>query len=149
MPYLYRANEENGFTPAGTQRWRCTQGCRGSSVRNSQQANKQTVTFRLFYTWITQGRSLNSLAQENNTTRQTLHARMKWCWLIQPDVEIDHNRVYDQLFIDGTYLNKQCLLIAASLDHVVAWLWCDKESTTNYIKLISQLQPPRIITLDG
>lgn len=74
---------------------------------------------------------------------------MKWCWLIQPDVEIDHNRVYDQLFIGGTYLNKQCLIIAASLDHVVAWLWCDKESTTNYIKLISQLQPPLIISLDG
>lgn len=141
--------KKNGFTPAGTQRWRCTQGCRGSSVRNSQQANQHAATFRLFYTWITSGRSLNSLAQEHNTTRQTLHARMKWCWLIQPDIEIDHNRVYDQLFIDGTYLNKQCLLIAASLTHVVAWLWCDKESTTNYIKLISQLQPPLIITLDG
>ena len=133
--------KKNGYTQAGTQRWRCTQGCRGSSVRNSQQASKHAATFRLFYTWITSGRSLNSLAQENNTTRQTLHARMKWCWLIQPDIGIDHNRVYDQLFIDGTYLNKQCLLIAASLTHVVAWLWCDKESTTNYIKLISQLQP--------
>jgi len=101
--------KKNRYTQAGTQRWRCTQGCRVSLVRNSQQAGKNAATFRLFYTWITGGDSLNSLAQQHNTTRQTLHARMKWCWLIQPDVEIDHHRVYDQLFIDGTYLNKQCL----------------------------------------
>lgn len=114
MPHLYRANEENGYTKAGTQRWRWTQGCRGSSVRNSQQAGKHAATFLLFYTWIISERSLNSLAQENNTTRQTLHARMKRCWLIRPNVDIDRNRVYDQLFIEGTYLNKQCLHIAAS-----------------------------------
>lgn len=141
--------KKNGYTPAGTPRWRCTNGCRGSSVRNSQQANKNAATFRLFYKWITGGNSLTSLAKEHNLTRQTLHARMKWCWLIQPAVEIDRDRVYDQLFIDGTYLNKRCLLIAASLEHVVAWLWCDKESTDNYIKLLSQLQAPLIITLDG
>lgn len=141
--------KKNGFTNTGTQRWRCTNGCRGSSIRNSQQAAKYAATFRLFYTWITTAQSLTSLATAHHLTRQTLHARFQWCWLIRPDVDIDHDRVYDQLFIDGTYLNNRCLLIVASFNHVVAWLWCDTESTTNYTKLISQLKAPPIITLDG
>ena len=149
MPHMYRANEEKwlyarGHPTLAVRQW--LPRILGTQQPTSQQ---NAATFRLFYKWITGGNSLTSLAKEHNLTRHTLHARMKWCWLIQPAVEIDRDRVYDQLFIDGTYLTKRCLLIAASLEHVVDWLWCDKESTDNYIKLLSQLQAPLIITLDG
>ena len=120
--------KKNGFTNTGTQCWRCTNGCRGSSIRISQQAAKYAATFGLFYTWITTGQSLTSPTS--------------LCWLIYPDVDIDDDTIYDQLFIDGTYLNNRCLLIVASFNHFVAWLWCDSESTTNYTKLVSQLKAP-------
>lgn len=29
-------------------------------------------------------------------------------------------RIYDQVFIDGTYTAGGCLLVASSLDHVIA-----------------------------
>ena len=119
---------KNGFTNTGTQCWRCTNGCRGSSIRISQQAAKYAATFGLFYTWITTGQSLTSPTS--------------LCWLIYPDVDIDHDTIYYQLFIDGTYLNNRCSLIVASFNHFVAWLWCDSESTTNYTKLVSQLKAP-------
>lgn len=107
MPHMYRANEEKwiyarGHPTLAVHQW--LPRILGTKQPTSQQ---NAATFRLFYKWITGGNSLTSLAKEHNLTRQTLHARMKWCWLIQPAVEIDRDRVYDQLFIDGTYLNKR------------------------------------------
>lgn len=61
----------------------------------------------------------------------------------------DKFRVYDQLFIDGTYFHKKCLLVACTAEHPVAWLWCTGESKYNYTRLLDMLVPPLIVTIDG
>lgn len=61
----------------------------------------------------------------------------------------DKFRVYDQLFIDGTYFHKKCLLVACTAEHPVAWLWCTGESKYNYARLLDRLAPPLIVTIDG
>lgn len=61
----------------------------------------------------------------------------------------DKFRVYDQLFIDGTYFRKKCLLVACTAEHPVAWLWCTGESKYNYARLLDRLAPPLIVTIDG
>lgn len=142
--------KKNGTTTKGTTRWRCTSPtCGASTTRTTQQSAKNAATFRLFHTWITTGQSLTTIAQSSGTTRKTLHHRFSWCWLIQPRPYIDQHRIYDQVFIDGTYLNNQCLLIMSTTDHVIAWHWCKQETTTDYKKLLGTIQPPLIVTLDG
>lgn len=103
----------------------------------------------MFHTWITGTTSLAAIAADHHLTRQTLHTRFSWCWLITPEVFIDTHRIYDQIFIDGTYLNNQCLLIASTTNHVVCWHWCATENKQAYITLLSQIPAPLIVTLDG
>ena len=57
--------------------------------------------------------------------------RFKWCWLVDvPDPTAGHHkRIYDQVFLDGTYTAGGCLIVAATIDHVIAWHWCKHETT--------------------
>lgn len=43
-----------------------------------------------------------------------------------------HKRIYDQVFLDGTYTAGGCLIVAATIDHVIAWHWCKHETTRDY-----------------
>lgn len=56
--------------------------------------------------------------------------RRGWCLLIQPHLHIDSQRTCDHVFIDGTYLKKQCLLIMSAIDHVIAWHLYKTETST-------------------
>ncbi|SJM59874.1 Mobile element protein [Corynebacterium glutamicum] len=82
-------------------------------------------------------------------TRRTLTNWFHDYWFVQVPRNTDRFRVYDQLFIDGTFFNTTCLLVAYTFDHVVAWRWCTKEDAYNYTRLFDQLQPPLIVTTDG
>lgn len=142
--------KKNGTTSKGTTRWRCINAsCGASTTRSTQVATKNAATFRQFYNWITATTSLAAIAAQAGITRQTLHQRFSWCWLIQPHPYIDPLRIYDQVFIDGTYLNKQCLLIMSTVDHVIAWHWCTAETTEAYTHLLRTIRPPLMVTLDG
>lgn len=61
------------------------------------------------------------------------------------------NRIYDQLFVDGTYFGHQnCLLVASTKAHVVAWHWCRQEDTFNYNRLFDKVgHAPLVVTTDG
>ena len=61
----------------------------------------------------------------------------------------DPNRVYDQIFIDGTYTDAGCLLVAASRDHVIAWHWATRESAHAYTQLLGGIAEPLCVVLDG
>ncbi len=63
-----------------------------------------------------------------------LQRRFQPFWLIVvPDPTLAHaGRVYDQVFIDGTYTAGGCLLAAATIDNVIAWHWCKHETTAAY-----------------
>ena len=70
-------------------------------------------------------------------------------WLIDVPNTPDPNRVYDQIFIDGTYTDAGCLLVAASRDHVIAWHWAKRETTHAYTQLLSGIAEPLCVVLDG
>ena len=82
-------------------------------------------------------------------SRWTLNRRFAPFWLIDIPNTPDPNRIYDQIFIDGTYTAAGCLLIAASHDHVIAWHWAKSETAKAYKKLLSKIPPPLCVVLDG
>ena len=77
--------------------------------------------------------------------------RFTWCWYIDvPDPQAQLNgRVFDQIFLDGTYTAGGCLIIAATLTHVIAWRWCTRETTADYQRLIDTIPAPLIAVIDG
>ena len=70
-------------------------------------------------------------------------------WFITVPTDTDPYRVYDQVFIDGTYFHKKCLLVACTKDHVIAWHWCLRESSNEYLKLLDKIAEPLVVTTDG
>lgn len=98
--------------------------------------------------------SLEDFASTHRLDRSTLTKNFREFWLIQPTYWIDPHRVYEQIFIDGTYFgkgkNKYCLLTAYDGTHVICWHWCKKESATSYRTLLEKIpHPPEVVTLDG
>lgn len=138
---------KNGTTTKGTQRWRCTL-C-GAGTTNTRPDDQHAQRFALFINWINNPESRTTIATRLGVTRRTLTRWFHDYWFIQVPHNIDPHRVYDQIFIDGTYFNTKCLLIACTTDHVIAWHWCTQEDSYNYTKLFDQLQPPLIVTTDG
>ena len=53
--------------------------------------------------------------------------RFSWYWLVDiPGPTVGHTgRIYDRAFIDSTYTASACLILAATLNHVLAWHWCE------------------------
>lgn len=136
----------NGTTSKGTQRWRCP-GCGATTT----QPNTTAITaahFRLFIDWLLSPVSLADKAHQHGYTRQTLSRWFEDFWLVHVPATHDHT-VYDQLFIDGTYFNNNCLLVASTCTHVIAWRWCSTENTSNYQRLLATIPAPRVVTTDG
>ncbi|MFR9829393.1 IS256 family transposase, partial [Corynebacterium striatum] len=82
--------------------------------------------FRAFIQHLTAGTSLAAIAGNMSCSTRTLQRKFDAFWLVDVrDPTIGHTgRVYDQIFIDGTYTAGGCLIVAATLDHVIAWHWC-------------------------
>lgn len=147
-PICRQSTKKNGTTSKGTTRWRCTD-CGHSFTRTTQTANQHAATFRLFITWITHTASLTTLATHANTSRYTLTRRFHWCWWITPPPPVDTARIYDQLFLDATFTNGGCLLVAASRDHVINWHWARTENSAAYRALITPIPAPLMVVIDG
>ncbi|CAM2814854.1 IS1249 family transposase [Corynebacterium propinquum] len=140
---------KNGSTTAGTTRWRCTT-C-GASETKKRPDITHTATFTTFLDYLTTTHTLKHLATSKNTSTRTLQRRFRNYWLITPPnpTAAHTGRIYDQIFIDGTYLSGNCLLIATSLDHVLSWHWCKTETAHAYQQLFTGICPPLIVTTDG
>ena len=136
-----------GTTSSGTQRWRCTH-C-GHTFTNPNAAKTNAYRFAIFIDWITGQRPLDAVAAAHNVSRRTLIRWFTYFWFIIVPCKPDPYRVYDQLFIDGTYFHKKCLLVAATSDHVVAWHWCTRETAYDYAKLFDLIAEPLVVTTDG
>ena len=146
-PVCDGACTKHGKTSAGRQRWRC-RTCKATFTRVNNDA-VQAKWFRLFISWLTSSNSLAATAKTCDVSPRTLQRRFTPFWLIQPPRSVDKQRIYDQIFIDGTYTAAGCLLVAASHDHVIAWHWAKKESTDAYIQLLKNIAPPLCVVLDG
>ena len=111
--------KRNGTTSKGTTRWRC-KAC-GASVNKRRPDVAKAATFTQFIEHCTTTTSLEALADRNGVSVSTMKRRFSWCWLVDvPDPTIGHTgRIYDQVFLDGTYTASGCLIVAATLDHVM------------------------------
>lgn len=138
---------KHGTTSAGRQRWRC-RTCKATFTRPNNDA-VHAKWFRLFIFWLTSSNSLEETAKTYGVSTRTLQRRFKPFWLIQPPRSVDKQRIYDQIFIDGTYFNTKCLVVAADSSHVINWFWCTKESSWSYTRLLDPLAPPQLVTCDG
>ena len=89
--------------------------------------------------------------KRNGVSHATMKRRFKWCWLVDvPDPTAGHDkRIYDQIFLDGTHTAGGCLIIAATIDHVIAWHWCKHETTRDYQLLLEHIEAPLIAVIDG
>lgn len=141
--------KKNGTTSKGTTRWRCKAPTCGVSTVQPRAHTDARRHFQLFIDWITDTSTLTALATRQKVTRRTLTRWFRDFWFIQVPDNTDHQRIYDQIFIDGTYFHKKCLLVASTMNHVVAWRWCVTEDAFNYGKLLDQLPAPHVVTTDG
>ncbi|MDV2422794.1 IS1249 family transposase, partial [Corynebacterium tuberculostearicum] len=141
--------KRNGTTSKGTTRWRC-KTC-GASVNKRRPDVVKAATFAQFIEHCTTTTSLEAVAERNGVSASTMKRRFSWCWLVDvPDPTIGHaGRIYDQIFIDGTYTSSGCLIVAATLDHVIAWHWCKRETTRAYKQLLERIPAPLIAVIDG
>lgn len=141
--------KRNGTTSAGRTRWRC-KDC-GASTSASNDAAIQTSRFTLFIQWLLSPNSLTTTAAQRKRTRRQLTRWFQPFWLVKVPNNIDPYRIYDQIFLDGTYFGRHhCLLVASSPTHVIAWHWCHRENTHNYHRLLDQIpHPPLVATVDG
>ena len=121
----------------------------GSSTTYRRPDLTKTRDFKAFHRYVTSTRSLTEIACDDGVSRWTLDRRFEPLWLIDVPNIPDPNRVYDQIFIDGTHTDAGCLLVAASYDHVIAWHWARTESTHAYTQLLRGIAQPLCVVLDG
>ena len=141
--------KRNGKTSANRTRWRC-KIC-GASTTKQRPDITNSAAFSAFITHLTTGASLKTAAAEAGCHPRTLQRRFEHFWLVDiPDPTTGHEgRVYDQVFLDGTYTAGGCLIVAATLDHVIAWHWCARETTRDYQRLLERIRAPLIAVIDG
>ena len=141
--------KKNGTTSKGTTRWRCKNPDCGSSTTRRRTDHTRARDFTAFHSYVTGTAPLTEVAKRAGVSRWTLDRRFESFWLIDAPNTPDPNRVYDQIFIDGTYTDAGCLLVAASCDHVIAWHWTKRESAHAYTQLLSRIAEPLCVVLDG
>ncbi|SUO88280.1 Transposase and inactivated derivatives [Trueperella pyogenes] len=135
--------KKKGKTAAGSQRWYC-KNCRYSftSTRTDQQKLAQ---LREFCDYVTDTEPKRCLAGWLRTWDRD-HA---WCWDTPPVWE-PTGEVYDQIFIDGTYIaHGWCVLIAATTDGVIDYQLCHQESKAAYTSLLKRILAPQVVTTDS
>ena len=122
-----------------------------AAIRDGLHTGNPSTTPGLFIEHCTTAISLDDLAKRNGVSRATMKRRFKWCWLVDvPDPTAGHHkRIYDQVFLDGTYTAGGCLIVAATIDHVIAWHWCKHETTRDYQLLLERIEAPLIAVIDG
>ena len=141
--------KKNGTTTKGTTRWRCKNPDCGTSTTHHRPDQTRTRDFKAFHAYVTGTTSLTDVADTLNISRRTLDRRFTSLWLIDVPNTPDPNRVYDQIFIDGTYTTAGCLLVSASHDHVIAWHWTKHETAHAYTQLLRNIAEPLCVVLDG
>ncbi|MEW6880995.1 IS1/IS1595 family N-terminal zinc-binding domain-containing protein, partial [Trueperella pyogenes] len=132
--------KKEGKIAAGSQRWYC-KNCRYSftSTRTDQQKLAQ---LREFCDYVTDTEPKRCLAGWLRTWDRD-HA---WCWDTPPVWE-PTGEVYDQIFIDGTYIaHSWCVLIAATTDGVIDYQLCHQESKAAYTSLLKRILAPQVVT---
>ena len=133
--------KKNGFTKAGTQRWRC-KACGGSKVVRNDTTSRR---LRSFVSWLLGKLPQSELATNARTFRE--HTRRFWrIWPILPVCDEVHHVVY----MDGIWLSRKCVvLIACTDDHVIGCHLAKTENSKDWACLMSRIAPPDVLVCDG
>lgn len=138
---------KNGTDAKGRTKWRC-QACRIVATRTRPDTARR-AEFTAFYRWISGHHSATEAAAAMGVSRRTFDRRIAWCWLVTPPPPVFTGRIWDQICIDGTYIDGHCLLLATSGRTVVAWHWCRRENADSYRQLLHKIPAPLIVVCDG
>nr|WP_158276315.1 IS1249 family transposase [Bifidobacterium callitrichidarum] len=138
----------NGFTKAGSRRWRCDE-CRLSTTAKREDSTRM-AEFRAFLAWLTGKDSMGEAAARLGITRQAFSARVAWCWNVEP-VLPPVPRFHRYVMADGTYVPYGwCLLVLTGEDgRPVKWQWCSTETKPAYLQLFHGVRGPGLLVSDG
>lgn len=134
--------QKRGLTAAGTQRWYCTV-CTQSSVKPRPDLSRGFV-FETFHSWLLGKASQTELGGSARTFRD----QTAWCWRVTiPSVLT--GEIHHAIVIDGIRVGGRVCLIARTTSYVIAWLWVDRENSTNWAQLLQRLPAPNYVVCDG
>ncbi len=135
---------KNGHDRMGRQRWQCDRCRLTAGTRND--ARRRRSQLDEFLDWL-----LEASPQRRRTgSPRNFRRRVDWCWDLCPRIRPD-GVVHHTVMADGTYMNGWCLLVAIDGEdgEVLAWQWCDRESTAAYKALFERIAPPDVLICDG
>ena len=113
---------------------------------STDQRQVRVQQFNEFLAYVTDTIPLRQLTSMPRTSWDRTHA---WCWDTQPVWE-QTGQIYDQLFIDGTYIGYNwCVLTAVSVEGIIAYQLCQRENKEAYQALLQRIPAPLIVTTDG
>lgn len=134
--------KQRGKTAAGTQRWYC-RICRHSLIKPRLDLSRGFV-FESFHSWLLGKASQDELGGSARTFRD----QTSWCWNI-PVPTVLTGEVHQAIVIDGIRVGGRVCLIARTKHSVIAWLWVERENSTNWTLLLSLLPAPAYVVCDG
>lgn len=133
---------KNGFTKAGTQRWRCL-SCGGSTTRRNDTSSRW---LKAFVGWLLGKFTQNELRLAARTFRK--HTSRFWgLWPILPVCDEVHHVVY----MDGIWLvrNKAVILIARTDEYVIGCHLAKSENSKDWACLMARIAAPDVLVCDG
>lgn len=133
--------KKNGYTRAGTQRWRCA-SCGSSSVRKN---DTEARALKMFVKWL-----LGKLSQsEVGLAARTFRRKTARFWALWPIIPIC-DEVNHVVYMDGIWLRRKCVvLIACSDSHVIGCHLARSENSKDWACLMSRIAPPDVLVCDG
>ena len=129
-------------------RYRCPE-CHRYAPKRKRPDVTIKARFRQFCRYALLGRTIKDIATGCGVDRRTVTRWFAPFYFLIFDPIVDEYRVYDQLFVFGTYFEGQCLLVVSDGKYVVNWLWCQAETKAAYLRLFTPLQAPQIVVTDG
>lgn len=134
--------KQRGKTAAGTQRWYC-RICGVSTTRPRPDLSRVFV-FESFITWLHGKNSQDELSGPARTFRD----QTSWCWNVQTPTVLT-GEIHHAIIIDGIRAGGRVCLIARTTSYVIAWLWVERENSTNWALLLQLLPAPQYVVCDG
>ena len=136
-----KAMKKNGFTKAGTQRWRCT-GCGSSTVRRNDTAAR---LLRLFVGWL-----LGKLSQsELGMAARTFRDKTSRFWGLWP-ILARCDEIHHVVFMDGIWLARRCVILIACTDRfVIGCHLARSENSKDWACLMQRIAAPDVLVCDG
>lgn len=134
--------KRRGKTAAGRQRWYCKICSR--SLTKPRLDLSHAFVFESFLAWLLGKDSQDELSGSARTFRD----QTEWCWSV-PTPTVLTGEMHHTIVIDGIRVGHQVCLIARTTNYVIAWLWVDRENSTNWMLLLQLLPAPQYVVCDG